>query len=92
MAGPVAQTSESAYITTDPACLNSAATDPVSDDKAASETSTDQSSKQYRTITSTYGKTRTVVADLDEVRKVTQICFPVAPQIHRTTVGGVLSS
>ena len=93
LAGPETRTSESAPCdTTIPACMNNAAAHPVCDINAASRTSAIQSKAQYRTITGVYGRTRTVVVNLDEIRQATQIRFPTTSQIEQATVERVLDS
>jgi hypothetical protein len=73
------------------ACSNYVAANPLSEDATASETSGDSCSKQSRTITVTFGITQTIDVDLDEVRQMTQACFPAAPAVDPSSVSMVLS-
>jgi hypothetical protein len=86
------KTNEFVCNTTDAVCSNYAAARPVRDDKAASEASAVQGGKQSRTITMAFGITQAIVVDLDEVRQMTQTCFPAAHAVDPSTVSRVLSS
>jgi hypothetical protein len=73
-------------------CSNYAVANPVNDDKDASEALAVQGSKQSRTITVAFEITKTIVVDLNDVRQMTQTCFPAAPAVDPSNVSRVLSS
>jgi hypothetical protein len=63
----------------------------MSDSNSVSKTSTIPCGKHSRTITDAFGVAQTIVVDLDEVRQMTQTCFPASTGVDPSTDSRVLN-
>jgi hypothetical protein len=73
-------------------CSNYAVANLVNGDNDISEASAVQGGKQSRTITVAFGITKTIVVDLNDVRQMTQTCFPAVPAVDPSNVTMALSN